>query len=57
MAFDEKAALDALLGFLASEFNLSDLGPDEPIFSAGLRSSGSVAAPPAASRRRSLSPT
>ena len=42
MAFDKETSLQALLGFLASEFNLTDLNPDEPIFSAGLIDSFSL---------------
>ena len=42
MPFDEQTSLQALLDFLASEFNLSDVDPDEPIFSAGLLDSFSL---------------
>lgn len=42
MAFDKEKGLESLLGFLATEFNLTDLSPDEPIFSAGLIDSFSL---------------
>ncbi|MBI3726226.1 hypothetical protein HY251_20045 [bacterium] len=42
MPFNKDTSLQALLGFLASEFNLTDLDPDEPIFSAGLIDSFSL---------------
>ena len=42
MPFNREESLTALLNFLAREFSLPDLDPEEPVFSAGLIDSFSL---------------